>query len=220
MMGAEAGCGVRRVRARGDLQSRASSRIVWAPNMAETPPSALSDGDLARAIAAQPRAAQAHEAELFRRFAPRVRLYGLRHMRDGQAAEDLVQRVLVLTMQKLRNGEVREPDRLGSFVLGTARTMTREGRRADRMITMENLPEESALAPQAEPDPHLRTRLAEGLAALDERARAVLVLSFVQEQSSEEIGVALGLEANHVRVLRHRALSRLRACLGFREEDV
>ncbi len=29
------------------------------------------------------------EAELFRRMAPRIRLYGLRHLRDAHAAEDL-----------------------------------------------------------------------------------------------------------------------------------
>ncbi len=187
--------------------------------MASEPPSALTDGDLARTITAQPLAAQAYEAELFRRFAPRVRLYGLRHLRDAQAAEDLVQRVLVLTMQKLRKGEVREPERLGSFILGTARTLTRDGRRADRMIVMEDVPEESAPAPGSEPDPPLRSRLMAGLTALDERARAVLMLSFVQEQSSEEIGATLGLEANHVRVLRYRALARLRAYLGSSAEE-
>ena len=37
-----------------------------------------SDGELARAVSAQtPGAAEAAETELYRRFAPRVRLYGL-----------------------------------------------------------------------------------------------------------------------------------------------
>ncbi len=31
------------------------------------------------------------ETELFRRMAPRVRLYGLRHLRDEHAADDLTQ---------------------------------------------------------------------------------------------------------------------------------
>jgi len=42
------------------------------------------------------------EVELFRRMAPRIRLYGLRHLRDEHAAEDLVQQVLVITIEALR----------------------------------------------------------------------------------------------------------------------
>jgi len=38
------------------------------------------------------------EAELFRRMAPRIRLYGLRHLRDEHAADDLAQQVLVTTL--------------------------------------------------------------------------------------------------------------------------
>jgi len=35
------------------------------------------------------------EAELFRRMAPRIRLYGLRHLRHEHAADDLTQQVLI-----------------------------------------------------------------------------------------------------------------------------
>jgi len=57
------------------------------------------------------------EAELFRRMAPRVRLYGLRHMRDEHAAEDLTQQVLITTIEALRAGRLREPEKLASFLL-------------------------------------------------------------------------------------------------------
>ena len=40
------------------------------------------------------------EAELYRRLAPRVRLYGLRHLRDAQAAADLVQQVMLITLER------------------------------------------------------------------------------------------------------------------------
>jgi len=58
----------------------------------DTQLAALEDGALARRIAeagAAPDAAA--EAALYRRLAPRVRLYGLRHLRDPHAAADLVQ---------------------------------------------------------------------------------------------------------------------------------
>src|SRR5215468_4015156 len=91
------------------------------------------DGDLARAISAQqPDSAQDAETELYRRFAPRVRLYGLRHLRDEDAARDLVQQVILLTIEKLRGGLVRDVDQIGSFILGVSRTMATDLKRRER----------------------------------------------------------------------------------------
>src|SRR6185503_499785 len=116
-----------------------------------------SDGDLARAVAARgPGSAEAAESELYRRFAPRVRLYGLRHLRDEDAARDLAQQVMLLTIEKLRSGAIREADQIASFVLGCSRTMARdlkrrEWRREKRreafmvMDTFESPAEDSAL---------------------------------------------------------------------------
>jgi RNA polymerase sigma-70 factor (ECF subfamily) len=47
-----------------------------------------------------------------------------------------------------------------------------------------------------------------------ERERAVVVLSFYSERGSDEIAAELGLSAGNVRVVRHRALTRLRDCMG------
>ena len=47
----------------------------------------------------------AAETELYRRLAPRVRLYGLRHLREPHAAADLVQQVLLMTLERLRAGK-------------------------------------------------------------------------------------------------------------------
>ena len=90
------------------------------------------DGELAQAIAAGTEAAEAAEAELYRRFAPRVRLYGLRHLRDEDGARDLMQQVLLLTVQKLRDGAVRDVDMVGSFILGTSRMLAVTLKRRDR----------------------------------------------------------------------------------------
>jgi hypothetical protein len=61
-----------------------------------------------------------------------VRLYGLRHLRDRQAAADLMQQVLLMTLERLRAGEVREPERIASFVLGACRMTVLEMRRGTR----------------------------------------------------------------------------------------
>ena len=67
------------------------------------------------------------EAELFRRMAPRIRLYGLRHLRDEHAADDLTQQVLITTLETLRAGHLREPEKLASFY-GGDHTMTEYAR--------------------------------------------------------------------------------------------
>src|ERR1019366_7382851 len=77
------------------------------------------------------------EAELFRRMAPRVRLYGLRHLRDEHASQDLTHQVLITTLEALRAGRLREPEKLASFVLGTCRMTVLDLRRgAQRKIRL------------------------------------------------------------------------------------
>ena len=156
--------------------------------------------------------ARAEEGELCRRFAPRVRLYGLRHLGDEAAADDLVQRVLILTLRKLRARQIRDPERIASFILGAARTTCLEIRRtAGREETHDPETIEVAVSP-AEPLP--LERLAGCLDALGHRERTVVVLSFYQDQDAATIAQTLAIKEGNVRVIRHRSLERLRACLG------
>jgi RNA polymerase sigma-70 factor (ECF subfamily) len=175
-----------------------------------------SDAELAVRVRSGDRMA---EAELFRRLAPRVRLYGLRHLRDPAAADDLVQDVLLMTFDSLRAGKVREEERLASYVLGTCRRVAIEARRgaARRQGLLERFGP-SMLRPTApEEEPPLDTdRLSRCLERLAERERTVVVLSFYTERPSAEIGAELGLSPANVRVVRHRALSRLRDCMEAR----
>lgn len=161
------------------------------------------------------------EAELCRRFAPRIRLYGLRHLRDRHAAADLVQQVLMTTLERLRAGEIREPDRIASFVLGTCRMtvleMKRGAARRERLLETWTVVEEAAEA--AEPRPLDEAALARCLEALAERERSVVLLAFAGEKSAEETGAELGIKPGNVRVIRHRALARLRECMGARLRD-
>jgi len=185
-------------------------------------PASLADDDaeLARRMAAAaPGRDAAAEAELCRRFAPRIRLYGLRHLRNEAAASDLVQDVLLMTLQKLRAREVREPERLASFILGTCRQVVIDGRRGG--LRRERLLETFAadLSPFVdESEEALDTSRLEGcLQSLSERERAVLMMSFYDDQSAGAVGVELRLSAGNVRVIRHRGIERLRACMQAEE---
>ena len=174
------------------------------------------DAALARAIAAAAPGVDAPaEAELCRRLARRIRLYGLRHLRDAHAAADLAQQVLVMTLERLRAGKLREPEKLASFVLGMCRLtvleIRRGARRREALLETYGTVEEAVQA--SEPPVLERERLAACLEGLGERERSVLVHSFFAEQPAGEVAKALGLSAGNVRVIRHRALARLRQCL-------
>jgi RNA polymerase sigma-70 factor, ECF subfamily len=175
------------------------------------------DADLVRRIAASPAGrAQAAEAELYRRLAPRVRLYGLRHLRDEQAAADLTQQVLLITLEGLRAGRLREPSKLASFVLGTCRLVVLDLRRGAhrRDQLLEEFARGMPTVQHPPPDRFENESLAECLGNLPERERSVVVMTFYDEQTSEELTSFLGVSAANVRVIRHRALKRLRECLS------
>ncbi|HTT13375.1 MAG TPA: sigma-70 family RNA polymerase sigma factor [Burkholderiaceae bacterium] len=171
---------------------------------------------VARRIAsASPGDAAEAEAELFRLLAPRARRYGLRHLRDPHAAADLMQQVLALTIEQLRSGALREPGRVVSFMLGACRLTVMDQRRGDRRREellrryAEALPAEvTHIAPRLDHE-----RVTECLDRLPERERAVLVMSFYDDQPSETVGAQLGLSAGNVRVIRHRGIDRLRRCV-------
>ncbi len=180
-----------------------------------------SDGDLARTVTSlQPGSCEAAEAELYRRFAPRVRLYGLKHLRDEDAAGDLVQQVMLLTIEKLRGGLVRDAEQIASFILGTSRMMAKDLKRREwRREKLRDgfLPSSIVEAPASDALLDL-DRLEHCLARLDDRERSVVLLTFYAEKSGPEVGEALRLTAGNVRVIRHRAIERLRQCVASREE--
>jgi RNA polymerase sigma-70 factor (ECF subfamily) len=166
--------------------------------------------DLARRIAIGDREA---EEELVRRFAHRIRLYGLKHLGDEAAAADLTQDVLVTVLSAARGGRIEQPDRLDSFVLGTCRNTARGFWRSDRRrrAMEERLPLDATVDPERPPlDADRLWRCAD---RLPPRERRLLELTYIEERPAADIGEALGLAPGHVRVLRHRALAKLHACL-------
>ena len=185
-------------------------------------PAPLEDDDAAlagRIAAAAPGRDGAAETDLCRRFAPRIRLYGLRHLRNEAAAADLVQDVLIMTLQKLRAGDVREPERLASYILGTCRQVVIDGRRGGlrRGRLLETYAADLPPLVDEGTEPLDTGRLEHCLQRLPERERAVLMMSFYDDRSAEAVGGELGLSAGNVRVIRHRGIERLKACMEVGE---
>jgi RNA polymerase sigma-70 factor, ECF subfamily len=156
------------------------------------------------------------EAELFRRMAPRIRLYGLRHLREEHAAQDLVQQVMITALEALRESRLREPEKLASYVLGTCRmtvlNMRRGDQRKQRLLEKYGT---DMLTPTWSFLPKLdQEHLARCVQGLRERERSVVVMTFYAEQTGAEVAGFLGVSAANVRVIRHRAIHQLRDCMG------
>jgi len=176
----------------------------------------VEDAELVRWITSSPKDCAEEEAELYRRMAPRVRLYGLRHLRDEQAAADLAQEVMLTVLEALREGKLREPEMFVSFVLGTCRMTVLNIRRnaSRRQELLEQY--RGDLPPMTySPAPQLdRSQLQRCLQGLPERERSVVVMSYFDEQSAIEVASFLAISETNVRVIRHRALGRLRNCMS------
>jgi RNA polymerase sigma-70 factor (ECF subfamily) len=160
------------------------------------------------------------EVDLFARFGHRIRAFGLRHLDGAAAADDLVQQVLVVVIESLRAGKVRDEDQLASFVLGTSRMValaqrSREARHA-RLLDSTTVPELHEASVDAQPvldADQLRACLDE----LPPKERTVVVLTFYADRSGDEIAAELGTTSGNVRVVRHRAMARLQRCMGIAE---
>lgn len=156
------------------------------------------------------------EDELCRRLAPRIRLYGLRHLRDEQAAADLTQQVLITSLEALRASRLRDPEKLPHFVLGICRMtvleLRRGSQRRERLLTQygaELLLPERSWVPRLDHD-----RLTRCVEKLKARERSVVVMSFYDEQTGADVASFLGVSESNVRVIRHRAIQQLRECMG------
>ena len=181
--------------------------------------STATDAEIARAITEKPPGtAGAAEEELYRRFAPRVRLFGIKHLRDEMAAQDLAQQVLLMAIERLRAGEVRNLDQIGSFILSASRMTCGGLRRTERRRQdLHTRFDARDVADEAiEPDIFGVAAVEQCLSALRERDRTIIIQTFYAERATDEIAQVLGMTAGAVRVGRHRAITQMRECLDAR----
>ncbi len=121
-----------------------------------------------------------------------------------------------MTLERLRAGKLREPERLASFVLGMCRMVVLEQRRggARREALLSTYGDFAEAVEPPEPMGLDALKLSQCFEGLSERERSVLVLSFFADKSADEVARELGLTPVNARVVRHRALMRLRECMG------
>ncbi len=155
------------------------------------------------------------EREVCARLAPRLRLYGLRHLADEAAAADLVQDALIVLLEAMRAGRIENPALVDRFVLGTCRNLvSRRGRNERRARAFANaaIPLSAPELPPAYSGVDA-SRLALCLGRLAPKAQRVVLATFQEDRSADEIAVELSTSPGNVRVLRHRAMATLQRCV-------
>lgn len=158
--------------------------------------------------------------EFYEQLLDRVFRYVVYRVGNQQDAEDLVEEVFVKAWEALHRSRT-VPDNPEAWIYRIAHNAVIDYHRTrkshasidalpsltDRMRT----PEEQAVA-AGEVE-----QLAQALRKLPPIYQQVLVCRFIQGMSHREVAEVLGTNENHVRVLQHRALKRLRAV--FAEGD-
>ena len=111
------------------------------------------------------------------------------------AAHDLVQQVLLMTLERLRAGKLREPERIASFVLGMCRMVVLEIRRGAwrRQTLLETYGDTPEAVEMPEPLALDADKLAGCLQTLAERERTVVVMTFFADKTSDEVAKTLAL---------------------------
>ena len=131
---------------------------------------------------------------------------------DWHLAEDLVQEALG-KMYVAWRGVAAIDNPAGYVQTVLVRTYLSYRRRASSgELPHAEVPESAA----REPDLALRVSLMDGLARLETRDRAVIVLRYWEDRSVEDTAAVLGVSAAAVRNQSSRALAKLRAVLGPR----
>lgn len=158
------------------------------------------------------------EAELVERCGRTLCFLARRFARDEADAEDLYQETLILALEKIRNREVREPERLAGFLRSLAKNLSIQRYRR-RAVTAERPSDEVAeAADEHRPDPlggllrrerSRRTRRLLG-ELQQPRDRAVLFRYYIAEEPSERICEDLDLRPDHFYRVLHRARERYR----------
>jgi RNA polymerase sigma factor (sigma-70 family) len=150
------------------------------------------------------------EEELSEHFHPRIVAMAVVRLRDPEAARDIAQEVLLAVLVALREGKLREPEKLPGFVSGTARNLVnnhfRSLREQPNLVTLD--PETpSAVNPGTEAELAEQRRTVRGaLERIDPRDRLILLLTLVEGMNPREIAPRVGLSAENVRTRKMRTI--------------
>jgi RNA polymerase sigma-70 factor (ECF subfamily) len=152
------------------------------------------------------------EEELVRYFSPRVFAMLMARTRDREAARDLLQDVLIAVLRAVRDGALRDTERLVPFVHGTARNLVNNYFRDKiREPKTEELTDDCAgVMRQDLLEADERERMVRrALEMMDEVDRRIVLMTMVEGFKPGDIASQLGLSSEVVRQRKSRAIKKI-----------
>ena len=152
------------------------------------------------------------EDELVRAYGARVLVMLIARIGERETARDLCQDVMFALVRALRDGELRETDRLSAFVHGIARNTANNYQRTRyRRPATTELSETLAASGADDPAESAERRqfVTRALAAVPSTDRRILMLTLVDGLKPTEIATQLGLTGEVVRARKSRALRKV-----------
>lgn len=146
-------------------------------------------------------------------------------LRTIQIQDEVVQETLRRALEKLRQGGLERPERLGAFVNSICENVISEVFRsaAPGSAALESIPEPEG-SDSTENDFFItkeRRALVEGvLKSLSENDRTLLRAVFLEERDKAEICRNMGVSPDYLRVRLQRAANRLRTAINDRSSQV
>jgi len=132
--------------------------------------------------------------------------------RDREASRDLAQDVLIAVLKALREGQLRESEKLAAFIQGTARNLINNHLRRQGSRAEVELPEDEL--PGADPVEELESAERRRLIQLEMRSfnttdQQILLLSLVDGHSLAEVAQRLSMSHDAVRARKSRMLKKI-----------
>jgi RNA polymerase sigma-70 factor (ECF subfamily) len=159
---------------------------------------------------------QRAEEALVERYRRGVVIIIRREVRDAAAEDDLYQETFRIALEKIRRGDVREPEKLSGFICSLARNLAiNYFRRAARQGSLTEIDEAHAV-PHSAPsqlEELLRREKARIVRQVinelkSDRDRQVLFRFYIAEEEKERICTDLGLSSLHFNRVHFRARER------------
>lgn len=152
------------------------------------------------------------EEELVHYVSPRVFAMLIARTRDREVARDLLQDILIAVLRSVREGALRDADRLVPFVHGTARNLVnnyfrekvREPRTEELSGDFADIVRHDALEVDRRED-----LVRQALAMVDETDRQIVLMTMVEGRKPGDIAAKLGLSSEVVRQRKSRAIKKI-----------
>jgi RNA polymerase sigma-70 factor (ECF subfamily) len=172
------------------------------------------DEDYLRRLAAGDAVTEDHFAQY---FGDLIRIKANARLRSGHAADDVRQETLLRVLRSLRAGASEHPERLGAYVNTVCNNVILEVFRRDRRLTElppGDIPSGHAGAESGMLAEERRVLVRRALDDLSAKDRQLLQRIFLDENDKDLVCKEFSVSRDYLRVLLHRARTRLRTALS------